>query len=74
MINKDNFIDMAGMKFGYWTVLYRVNNTCYVQAVWHCRCDCGTEKDVNRERARCIGNGWTVGVIVHIFNCMKQCK
>jgi site-specific DNA-cytosine methylase len=28
----------------------------------------------DRERARCIGNGWTVGVIVHIFNCMKQCK
>lgn len=26
----------------------------------------------DRERARCIGNGWSADVIAHIFNCYKQ--
>lgn len=26
----------------------------------------------DRERARCIGNGWSADVIAHIFNCYKS--
>ena len=39
-------LDLTGKKFGRWNVLYEVperkNNNIY----WHCRCDCGKEKDV----------------------------
>ena len=37
----ERFIDIAGQKFGRWTVLeYAGNNK------WLCRCDCGTVKEV----------------------------
>ena len=40
-------IDMTGQKIGKWTVLYKTDKrndggTIY----WHCRCECGVEKDV----------------------------
>lgn len=39
-------IDLTGQKFGRWTVLYEVperrNNNIY----WHCKCECGVERDV----------------------------
>ena len=40
-------IDLTGQKFGRWTVLYlsdkkNTEGTLY----WHCRCDCGIERDV----------------------------
>ncbi len=39
--------DLKGQKFGYLTVLYRVENTGKSRAiVWHCKCDCGNECDV----------------------------
>jgi site-specific DNA-cytosine methylase len=28
----------------------------------------------DRERARTIGNGWTVDVIAHIFGCLRNCN
>lgn len=34
-------IDITGKQFGYWTALYYVGG-----AKWHCRCRCGTEKDI----------------------------
>lgn len=37
--------DLTGQRFGMWTVLYhagRKGNSTY----WHCRCDCGNEKDL----------------------------
>ena len=37
--------DLTGQKFGAWSVISRApnkNNLVY----WHCRCDCGIEKDV----------------------------
>jgi len=44
---KTTEIDMTGQKIGKWTVLYKTNKrntggTIY----WHCRCECGREKDV----------------------------
>ena len=44
-------IDITGKRFGRWTVLYKSTKT-YSQpngteyALWHCRCDCGTERDI----------------------------
>lgn len=36
--------DLTGQNFGYWTVLNKANKPNY----WHCKCKCGTEKDVFR--------------------------
>ncbi len=47
-INLDSqMIDITGKIFGKWTVLYKTNkrNTGGV-IYWHCRCECGNEKDV----------------------------
>lgn len=40
-------IDICGQVFGKWTVLYKTDkrNTGGV-IYWHCKCECGTEKDV----------------------------
>lgn len=38
--------DLTGKTFGEWTVLYR-NKNCHNQAMWQCRCSCGTERNVN---------------------------
>lgn len=39
--------DIVGQRFGKWTVLYKTNkrNTGGI-IYWHCKCDCGIEKDV----------------------------
>lgn len=39
------FIDLTGQKFGRWTVIERAEDK-YGKICWHCRCDCGNEKDV----------------------------
>lgn len=44
-------IDLTGQRYGRWTVLYRVPNK-NGNTYWHCRCDCGTEKDVNASNLR----------------------
>ncbi len=47
-VNLDNqAIDITGKTFGKWTVLYKTNkrNTGGV-IYWHCKCECGKEKDV----------------------------
>lgn len=36
-------LDLAGQRFGRWTVLGRGPNVG-IHAGWRCRCDCGTEK------------------------------
>ena len=38
------FIDMTGQRIGRLTVLYRVDGV--KNTTWHCRCDCGNEKDI----------------------------
>lgn len=37
--------DLTNQKFGRWTLLYPVDKGKY-KYYWHCRCDCGNEKDV----------------------------
>lgn len=45
-----HLVDLTGQQFGYWTVLYRasdrINKNGKHDTMWHCRCKCGTEKDV----------------------------
>ena len=41
-----NFIDLTGKRFGRWLVLKFVGKNKYKNAVWLCRCDCGTEREV----------------------------
>lgn len=43
---------MTGKTIGLWSVLYRTENDKYGQAVWHCKCICGNEKDISGGRLR----------------------
>lgn len=44
--SKKNVVDLTGQKFGRWTVIKRTGVDDYRQAMWLCRCECGTEKEV----------------------------
>lgn len=46
MTYKTQFQDLAGQKFGSWTVLKRAP-TRFGRTQWFCHCDCGTERDVS---------------------------
>ena len=39
-------IDLTGQRFGKLEVLYRNGSTKHKKAIWHCKCDCGNEKDI----------------------------
>lgn len=43
----NNFKDLTGQRFGRWTVIKKsdIQDKRYIK--WTCRCDCGTERDVN---------------------------
>lgn len=43
--------DLTGQKFGKWEVLYRAENIGR-EVMWHCRCSCGVERDVNAKSLR----------------------
>lgn len=44
---KTTMIDLTGQIFGKWTVLYKANKTAKNGGIyWHCRCECGKQKDV----------------------------
>lgn len=50
-----HFVDLTDRRFGSLTVLCRVENDKNGNRRWHCRCDCGVEKDItggNLTRAR----------------------
>ena len=46
-----NLQDLTGMSFGEWTVLHRAENQ-NGQTMWHCKCSCGEERDVNAGRLK----------------------
>lgn len=58
-------IDLTGMRFGSWTVLYRdpdnTDSPPYMP-MWVCRCDCGTVSTV-------IGNNLRYGKSTECTNC-----
>ena len=42
------YIDLTGKRFGRWTVLNKTDKrTKNRTIIWHCRCECGNEKDVD---------------------------
>ena len=44
---KTTEIDITGQKFGKWTVLYKTDKRNAGGVIyWHCKCECGREKDV----------------------------
>ena len=46
--------DLTGMKYGKLTALYPTEKRYAGSVVWHCKCDCGGEKDV---AAAALGSG-----------------
>ena len=40
-------IELTGKVFGYWTVLYESDLRNNGKVYWHCKCECGNEKDVS---------------------------
>jgi hypothetical protein len=45
--------DLTNKRFGRWTVLYKTEKrTKNRKIIWHCKCDCGNEKDVDSEVLR----------------------
>ena len=45
-IPNGHFRDYTNEKFGRWTVQYFVKKNSCGASIWHCKCDCGTEKDL----------------------------
>ncbi len=45
MATPSNFVDLTGKRFGRLTVISRAENKGG-KTNWHCKCDCGNEKDV----------------------------
>lgn len=42
------YVDLTGKKFGRWTVMNITDKrTKNRTIIWHCKCDCGNEKDVD---------------------------
>lgn len=47
-----NVIDLTGRRFGYLTVIKRAGSSSNGNALWLCRCDCGTERILKGEYLR----------------------
>ena len=47
LISETNSINIKGQKFGKLTALYSLNKTQNGSIIWHCKCDCGNECDIN---------------------------
>lgn len=61
-----NLHDLSGQKFGRWTVLHRVESLSEPNGkkatMWHCKCDCGTERDI-RAGTLISGNSKSCGCL-----------
>ena len=51
-MNKKNFIDLTGARFGRWLVESRAENDKDGNARWNCVCDCGTRRVVSAHSLR----------------------
>ena len=50
---KTTEIDISNKTFGLWTVLYKTDKRDIGgNIMWHCRCQCGIERDVNSAALR----------------------
>lgn len=60
---KTTEIDLTGKTFGKWTVLYKTDKrSSNGNIYWHCKCECGMEKDVNSASLR---NGTSLSCGAH---------
>lgn len=59
--NKTTTIDLTNQIFGKWTVLYKTDKRSINGGVyWHCKCECGREKDVLSQSLR-LGRSLSCG-------------
>lgn len=68
--------DLTGMKFGKLTVLQDTGRTYRGNHIWHCKCDCGNEKNVRSENL-IDGNTTSCGCLTVNFsgsNCENEIK
>lgn len=65
MMNRSDLIDLAGKKFGAWTVLYRTENDRNGATMWMCKCDCGT---VSAIRGSTLKSGKSTGCHACLWN------
>ena len=70
-----NLIDLTGKKFGRWTVLYKADSITEPSGrqvtMWHCRCICGTEKDI-RSHSLISGTTLSCGCLKIERNCINR--
>lgn len=53
IISKSTTIDLTNQVFGKWTVLYKTDKRSANGGIyWHCKCECGQEKDVLSQSLR----------------------
>lgn len=60
------FKDLTGQRFGNLTVLYKAESK-NGNAMWHCKCDCGNEKDI-------VGYSLTGGKSLSCGKCNRKFK
>lgn len=65
MQNRSKLVDLTGMKFGAWTVLYRAENDKHGSTRWMCKCDCGT---ISAITAATLKNGKSRGCHACLWN------
>lgn len=58
-----NFKDRTGLRYGRLIALYPTNKRAGTNVVWHCRCDCGNEVDVD---------GSQLGKNIFSCGCLRQ--
>lgn len=71
--DKRNTLDLTNKKFGKWTVLYPVGGKDEYSSrsiYWHCRCGCGTEKDVS-SNSLVRGDSLSCGCYLHSYGEYK---
>ena len=68
-----NMHDLTGKHFGYWTVLHIAKHITEPRGrkviLWHCRCKCGTERDI---RAGSLVGGTSLSCGCHKVEVLKQ--
>lgn len=68
------FVDLAGQKYGRWTVLSHEGFNKHNAAMWLCRCECGTEKIITGAGLR-SGSSKSCGCLnvdVHRQMCIER--
>lgn len=58
-------VDLTGQRFGKLVVIERLCRNQHGEIVWHCRCDCGNERDV-------VGSHLKNGIVTDCQICARQ--